>query len=360
MDRTLLVTIAIIIFFGFLLLASASSFASIPVFGHPYGYFWHQLWAGFGLGLMAFTIIYFTPLPYIERLSPWIFYGSLVLLILVLFPQLGVSFGGARRWLAIGSFSFQPAEITKLSFLVFLASWFSKKPGDVVNFRKTFIPFLLFLVLIGGLIMLEPDMGTVVVIIALALAIYFAAGGSIKHISIIALVSILASILLISFSNYRLDRIQAFLNTSRDPQGVSYHIRQSLTAIATGGIFGKGLGLGRLKMSRLPEPMSDTIFSVLAEETGLVGVLLMLALFTTFFLRALKVSVRFPRVFGKLAGIGIASLIFFQMLVHVASVSGLIPFTGIPLPLVSYGGTHYLVTMASLGLLFQITKKITA
>src|SRR3989344_866379 len=356
MDRILVINLILLILLGLLMLASASSFLSLDDYGHPYGYVLHQLWAGVGLGILAFLFIIVVPLPWVKKMIIPFFVLVLLLLGLVLAPGIGISSGGAMRWLGFPGYTFQPSEFAKIALVLYLALWLEKRKNFMDETKAILIPLVVLIGLLTVLLILEPDIGTLGVLLLTAASMYFVAGGKIWHFGLAIIAGLLLLAILSMSAQYRLDRFRAYFYPHRDPQGVGYHIRQSLTAIATGGIAGKGLGLGVLKASSLPEPMNDSIFSVIAEEAGLIGVIVFLSLYAVLFVRSLQLAQKTKDSFSQLVVVGVSSWIFFQAMIHIGAVSGLLPFTGVPLPLVSYGGSNYIAILGSLGLVFKLTR----
>jgi len=274
---------------------------------------------------------------------------TLLSLVLVLIPSLGTQIMGARRWLAIGGFGFQPAELIKLTFVLYLAALLSKK--------KQLWPFLLLLGMILLLIMLEPDLGTAVVVTATGMVVYFASGGPIWQMGLISLTGLLAGVGLIFSSSYRKERLLTFLNPTRDPLGASYHIRQILIALGSGGLFGVGLGQSRQKYEYLPATTTDSIFAVIAEEVGFIGGSLVILAFLVLIWRGMKIAREAPDEFSSLLATGITAWIGLQALVNLAAMVALVPLTGVPLPFISYGGSSLVIALVGVGILLNISKQ---
>jgi cell division protein FtsW len=284
--------------------------------------------------------------------------GSVILLTLVFIPGLSSDFGTSKSWVNIfGLFSFQPAEIVKLTFLFYLAAWLERQGTyKVKDFRGGFVPFLLALGLIAVLIIMQPDVGTLSIIGAMAIAMYFAAGASWAHLGLLVLGGLAGLGALIAAAPYRAARFTTFLYPELDPQGVGYHINQALLAIGSGGFFGLGYGNSRQKFEYLPEVANDSIFAVVAEEMGFVFSVFLVFLFLWFFLRALKISQNAPDAFGKYVVVGVASWIGIQAMVNIGSMVGIMPMTGVTLPFVSYGGTSLAISLAAIGVILNISR----
>jgi cell division protein FtsW len=258
----------------------------------------------------------------------------------------------------LGPIVFQPAEIVKFTFLVYLASWLEKK-GQLAlrDVQYGFLPFLFSLGIITTLILLQPDLGSLLIIFILSIVVYFVAGASLKHLGIIIGICLLIIFACVQLAPYRLDRITAFFNPDIDPQGTSYQVSQARLAIGSGGILGLGIGKSRQKFNYLPEVYGDSIFAIMAEEMGLIFSLRLLLLFTNFVSRALKIARGAPDQFGRLLTIGITSWIAFQALINIGARVGLVPLTGLPWPFISYGGSSMVITMFACGVIVNISKQ---
>jgi len=276
---------------------------------------------------------------------------------IVLVPSLGYELGGARRWINFGGFVFQPSELAKLTFILYLATWLSKKGKEINNLTYGFASFLVLLGLITVLIMLQPDLGTMTVIAFVAVIVYFVAGGSIKHLIVIMLIGAAIFGLLVQIAPYRAARFTVFLNPEMDPQGIGYHVNQALLAIGSGGIFGLGLGHSRQKYNYLPEVTGDSIFAVIAEELGLIISIGLILLYLVLMLRGFRISRAAPDQFGKLVAVGITCWFTFQALVNIGSMVSILPLTGIPLPFISYGSSAIVISLLAIGILINISKQ---
>ena len=281
---------------------------------------------------------------------------SIALLVIVFIPGLGSEYGTAKSWINIAGFSFQPAELVKLTFLLYLATWLEKRGAHgVKDLYTSFLPFLFVMGVISVLMLLQPDMGTLSIIIFIAMTVFFASGAKIKHVSAIILAGMSFIYLLISNSPYRAARLTTFLQPELDPQGIGYHINQAFLAVGSGGLFGRGFGHSRQKFQYLPEATGDSIFAIMAEELGFILCLLAIGLFLVIMYRGLNIAKDSVDQFGRLVAIGIISWITFQAFFNISSMIGLLPMTGIPLPFISYGGTALAVTMGAFGILTNIS-----
>ncbi len=362
LDVTLVIFIWLAVAVGLLLLASASSVVSFQKFGWSYFYLSRQVLAGVIPGLILFLIFAIFDQERIWRMSRLIFIINLLALGLVLIPGIGVSLGGASRWLDLKIFSFQPSELVKFTFLLYLITWLtSKSPQDIKSWSSGVLPFLWRVILVTGLLILQPDMGTAVVILGVSLAVFYIAGG--RHTVIVLLIALGAGIfyLLIKMAPYRLSRLTAFLNPELDPQGIGYHINQALLAIGSGGFWGRGLGHSIQKYQYLPEVTGDSIFAVVAEELGFVLTSLVILLLAGIVWRIWRLAQLAGSEIGSLFCFGVGCWLAIQIFVNIGAMLGILPLTGIPLPFVSHGGTALTSLLAALGLVVNIsctTKKV--
>lgn len=346
-DVFLIVLVLLLTLFGVVMVGNASVVEAYRDFDDKLYYLRLQAqWAG--LGFLAFWLASFFHFRWLKKLAMPMIVLTVGFLILVLFPKLGIQALGARRWLGVGAFNFQPAELAKFTLIVYGAAFLGnqKKPWA----------FLVLMTLLVFLVMLEPDLGTSVVLVAIGLLLYFAAGAPWWQVGLMGLLGILAGAGLIFSSDYRKQRFLTFLNPHQDPLGRSYHIRQILIALASGGLFGVGLGQSRQKFEYLPEVTTDSIFAVIAEETGFIGGFLILVVFLLFIWRGLKIAKQAPDNFSRLLATGITGWIGVQAFVNLAAMVALVPLTGLPLPFISYGGSSLVLTLVAAGILVNISK----
>lgn len=283
-----------------------------------------------------------------------IFALTVVLLVAVFaFPEIN----GARRWIRIGPVSIQPSELAKLALPIFLAYFLTRNEGRVGEIRSTVIPCLGALTLLGGLVFLEPDLGTTIVLCAVFSAVYFAAGAKILHIATVAAVMVGGALLAVLLAPWRVERLMAFLDPFAHSDDAGYQVVQSLYAIGSGGMFGEGFGKGQQKLFYLPYPYSDFIFSVIGEEWGLFGTLAIVIAFALLLWRGTRAAVKAPDRFGMLLGIGIITGIIVQALFNISVVTSILPAKGIPLPFISYGGSSVMVTMLAVGIMLNISRQ---
>jgi len=340
---------------GVVMVYSASAIAAFHDYGDKFYYVKRQLiFSGIGVAAMFATM----NVDY-GRWRRWAFPGLLVcfaLLLLVLIPGIGVVRGGARSWLGIGSLGIQPSEFMKLAMILFLAKFLSDRQQTLHSFTRGLLPPLAILGLAFGLIMLQPDLGTGAVMIGAALMVIYIAGARVSHLGALGLVGLAGFVGLIAAAPYRLARITAFLDPWKDPLGAGYQSIQSLYAIGPGGLVGLGLGMSRQKYNYLPEPQTDFIFSILAEELGFIGGSLLLLLFLLLIWRGMRTAIAISDPFGSFLAAGIVGIIATQVLMNVGVVIGLLPVTGITLPLVSYGGSSLTLLLTALGILLNLSR----
>lgn len=356
-DPYLILSTIVLVIFGVIMVSSASVVESFQATGSNTHYFFRQaIFALIGLGLW-FLLQRFDYHKYRPLATGSLAIG-LLLLVLVFIPGLGVEAGGSRRWLGAGDLTLQVTEIMKLGLIFYLAYWFEHKGSRITNFYYTFLPFLMLLAVICGLIIMEPDMGTTMVIVGIAMAMYFSAGSSVSHLLLLFSGGILAVWGLIWVAPYRVARFLTFLNPDRDPLGAGYHINQALIALGSGGLLGLGFGRSRQKFNFLPEASSDSIFAVIGEELGFLGILfLVIAPFIVFIWRGFYVAKKAPDAFGRLLAVGITAWIGWQAAVNIGAIIGLIPLTGVPLPFISQGGTSLVLVLVASGILLNISRQ---
>jgi len=352
--KIIFLTSIFLIVLGLVILVSASSELGKSRFGDPYYFLKHQLIFGFLPGLIGFLAGLLLPLKLFRRLAPWLLFLNVVALILI-FTPLGGHYGTADRWLSLGPVNFQPSELLKLTFILYLAAWLTSRSRDRRgDFWESFAPFLTISGIIAFILFVRPSTSTVVILMAAGLVVYFLNGARASFIVAIVLLACLVVAGVIAVTPYRLQRINAFLHPETDLQGSRYHLNQSLIAIGSGGWFGVGYGNSVSKIKYLPEPIGDSIFSVVAEEFGFLGSLFFILLYFILVIAGIQGSSRIRDRFGRLCLIGFTGIIGIQAIIHIASVSGLMPMTGVPLPFISYGGTALSTFMIMAGLTLNI------
>lgn len=357
-DYTYLAIVSAIVVFGLMMLASASAPIGYDRFSDSYYFVTHQVVFGLIPGIAG--LLLFSRIPYtFWKKNAWnLLIVSIALLVVVFIPGLSAGIGSAHSWISIGGlFSLQPSEVVKLTFLFYLAAWLERR-GDagVRDVHAGFLPFVGTLGAVLGLLILQPDVGTMSVIAAMALVVYFIAGAPLLYVGGLIAAGASGLALLIGLEPYRAARFTTFLNPELDPQGIGYHINQALLAIGSGGFFGVGYGHSRQKFQYLPEVGGDSIFAVIGEEMGMIVAVLVLAGFLAFLWRTLKIANEAPDKFGKYVATGIAAWIVIQAFVNIGSMVAIMPMTGIPLPFVSYGGTSLAISLCAVGVVLNISR----
>jgi len=327
--------------------------ASVAEAYRDFGSKWHFVllqakWAVVGIFFML--IASRVPTRTWQKLAPSILLGGLLLLLLVAIPGIGTKVQGARRWLVLPFITLQPSELIKLVEVIYLSSWLSKKGITIAQ-------FLAFLAMTAGLIMLQPDMGTAMVVTLIAITMFFTSGQSLKDLLVICAVGALLAGLFIAFEPYRLARLSTFLDPTSDPLGSSYHIRQVILGLGSGGISGLGVGRSRQKYEYLPESTTDSIFAVVGEELGFIGGIILIAFFTYLLSLIFKIATNANNTFSSNLAAGIGSWIGIQVLLNLAAMVALTPLTGIPLPLVSYGGSALIMVLVGIGVALSVAKE---
>ncbi len=354
-DFTLLATVILLVVIGIIMVFSASSASAYFRRGDSYYFLKKQMmWAilGFGSMFILMNINYHI----YNRLARVILAGGIVFLLTVFIPGLGVTVNGATRWIGVGDFTIQPSELAKLAVIIFAASSLSRKKEKVRQFTTGVLPYLLVAGLVFGLIMLEPDFSTGVVILAIVIVMIFVAGANIGHLIGLTLPGVIMLGLLIAGKEYRLKRWTSFLHPFEDPQGSGYQIIQSLYALGSGGLFGLGLGRSRQKFFYIPLPQNDFIFSIIGEELGFIGTFTIILLFILLIWRGIRIAIHAPDLFGSLLATGLIAMIAIQVIMNVAVVTSSMPVTGIPLPFISCGGSSLLFSLAGIGIILNISR----
>lgn len=354
-DFWLVASILGLLAIGIVMVYSAGSVLAFHDYGDSFYFVKRQLLFAV-LGLIAMFFMMNFDYRLLRKYAKIVLVLCFALLVIVLIPGIGVVRGGARSWLGISSFGIQPSEFMKLGMILFLSYWLSKEDYKITHFTRGLLPPLGVIGLAFGLIMLQPDLGTGTVMLGASLLIVFTAGARIRHLAGLAAVGALGFVGLILAAPYRLQRITAFLDPWSDPLGAGYQIIQSLYAIGPGGLAGLGLGMSRQKYSYVPEPQTDFIFSILAEELGFIGGLLVLLLFLILVWRGMRVAMMIDDTFGSLLAVGIVGMVGVQVVINIGVVIGLMPVTGITLPLISYGGSSLTLMLTALGILLNLSR----
>lgn len=352
-DKTLLIAVIILSLFGLLMIYSSSSIWTLYKFNDPYKYLKSQaifLLIGYLIIFIVSNINYNIYKLYSNK----ILLGCIILLILVLIPGIGSIRNGSRSWFGIGSFGIQPSEFAKLGLIIFTSKYLTT--NKIKDIKTSVLPILLVVIFIFGLIMLQPDFGTGVILVMTIICLLFVSGVNMSFFVKIGILGLIGIVILIIIAPYRLVRITSFLNPWADPLGSGFQIIQSLYAIGPGGLLGMGLGNSIQKHFYLPEPQTDFIFSIISEELGFAGVLIVSSLFITIIYKGISISLKQEDNFAKYLSFGISFSLAFQTILNLMVVIGLIPVTGVTLPFLSYGGSSLLVSMTYIGILLNISK----
>lgn len=354
-DYLLMLATFLLLFIGVVMVYSASAALSAHEFGDRFFYVKRQLLFA-ALGIVAMWLMMNVDYWVWKRWAAVLLLACFGLLVLVLIPGVGLVRGGASSWLGVGAFSIQPSEFMKLAMILFLAKFLSERPGSITSFARTLAPSLALAGAAFALIMLQPDLGTGTVLMGTVIVMLFAAGSRMAHLVSLGLVGLAGFVALIAAAPYRIQRIVAFLDPWQDPQGAGYQLIQSLYAIGPGGLLGLGLGQSVQKFSYLPEPQTDFIFSILAEELGFVGGSFVLLLYAILAWRGMRAAMLAPDFFGSLVAVGIVAMLMIQVVINIGVVTGLFPVTGITLPFLSYGGSSLTIVLTAMGILLNITR----
>lgn len=355
-DFVLFIAVLLLILFGLVMIYSASSIWAEYKFHDSFKYVKQQaLFIGIGIALLI--AISKVDYQWYDKKANLILGVCLLLLILVLIPGIGTVRNGSQSWFGIGSFGVQPSEFAKLGLIIFTARYLSRNEKSLKEIKKGVFPILGILFLIFGLIMLQPDFGTGMIIVVSIMAMLFIAGVPLKFFLVLGGIGVFGIVGLIAIAPYRMDRIISFLDPWKDPLGTGFQIIQSLYAIGPGGLLGQGFLNSRQKQFYLPEPQTDFIFSVISEEFGILGVVIVSSFFLIILYRGIKIALSAKDNFSKYLAFGMIFQILIQTVMNLMVVVGLIPVTGVTLPFLSYGGSSLLVSMASIGIILNISRQ---
>ena len=354
-DKVLLLSTIILIIFGVIMVYSSSNIWAEYKYNDPYKFVKSQA-IFFLIGLFIIYILTKLDISIFEKYSNKLLLVCFILLILVLIPGIGKVRNGSRSWFGIGPLGIQPSEFSKLGLIIYTSKYLSHNNKNVKNIKKGLLPLFFIICLFFLLIMLEPDFGTAMVIILTLIVLIFVSGPNLSFFLKIGLLGLIGITILIVIAPYRLKRITAYLNPWSDPLGSGFQIIQSLYAIGPSSLLGTGFGNSIQKIFYLPEPQTDFIFSIIAEEFGILGVTLVLSLFCIIFYRSIKISLSQNDLFKKYLSFGLSFGLILQVILNILVVTGTIPTTGITLPFLSYGGSSLLISMISIGLILNISK----
>jgi len=341
---------------GVVMVYSASAVYGYDYYGNPYYIAQREIiWAG--LAAVALAVVIQIDYHRLQRLALPFFLIAMAMLAIVLVPHLGHASHGARRWFSLGAgITIEPSEVVKLAAIIYLAAWLAGKGERVRDFQAGFVPFSLIVGMIAVLIVKQPDLGTTIVVTATLFSMFFMAGANGRHLAALLFGSSVVGWTLAHSSSYRFNRLTAFMNPWKDPTGVGYHTVQALLALGSGGLMGVGLG-NSIEKHVLPAPYTDSILAVIGEEWGLMGTAVILLLFMVIAYRGMRVAVTAPDMFGRLLAAGVTSWITFQAVLNFAVITSSVPFTGVPLPFISYGGSSLVITVVALGVLLNISRQ---
>ncbi len=340
---------------GVVMVYSASAIVAADRFHDPYFFLKKQVfWALLGAG--ALWVVLRVDYRRLEPLKLPVLIIAAVLLVLVLVPPLGQAINGTRRWIRLGPVSFQPAELAKLALVVYLAGFLAKRRHELDDFRRGFLPPMLVAGALAALVLVQPDLGSCLTLVALTFGLLYIAGSPVKHLAWALAPALPLLVMAVYAAPYRMRRVTAFMDPWADARGSGFQIIQSWLALGNGGLFGQGIGGSRQKLFYLPESHTDFIFAVIGEELGFVGATLFVALFAILIWRGLRIGLRAPEPFGAYLALGITVLLATQTLVNLGAVTGLLPTKGLPLPFISFGGSALIMTMVSTGMLLNISQ----
>lgn len=359
-DKPFLIIFLILLVGGFFVFLSASM-GLVARDGAKFGTVaMRQALLGLAVGGVAFALFYKTDYKFWKKHCFAFFILAAFFCFTVFIPGLGMSHGGATRWIKISFITFQPAELFKIAFIIYFAAWLGAVKQKVRTFSWGLLPFIILVGIAAVVLLVQPDTDTLAVIFLSALGMYVVAGARWRHIAFVFVTSLAGLAILAFFRPYVMQRLTVFFNPSADPQGAGYQVQQSLIAIGSGGLTGRGFGQSIQKFSYLPEPVGDSIFAVAAEEFGFIGASLMILAYALLALRGLKIAKQAPDAFSGLIVTGIVILIAVQSFVNIASMLALVPLSGIPLLFVSQGGTALMMVLAEVGLVLNISRRRVA
>lgn len=355
-DIPFLISVIILVVAGYMIFASASLGLLSSQAAKYKNVAFNQTFFGLILGSIACFITSQIDYKILRKYSFLIFVFSVLATLLVFVPHIGVTHGGAKRWIYLGSLSFQPSELLKIGFIIFFSAWIAKAKDKVRTFKGGLVPFVVMISIVGAILLMQPDTDTFLIIVFAGLAIFLAGGGSWKYVFILCICGLMGLGLIAYSRPYVMNRINTFIHPADNALGSGYQIQQSLIAIGSGGMFGRGFGQSIQKFNVLPEPIGDSIFAVACEEFGFIGGVFLILLFIVFAFRGMKIVTRTQDNFGRLMALGIVILIISQAFVNIAAMVGVLPLSGITLPFVSHGGTALFMTLAEVGIILNISK----
>jgi cell division protein FtsW len=356
-DYIIMAAAGVLVVMGVLAVYSSSFALGLLEFGDANYFVLRQVMFGI-LGAMAMWLLMKSDYRQLRVISPLLMLGALVSLAAVLVPGIGVERNGATRWIAIGGPipPLQPSEFAKLALIIYVSAWLAGRGERVKAFWTGFFPFVVLVGFVAGLIMLEPDLGTTIVVVLTTVTLVFVAGASLTHVAAFAGIGSIVASMLVLTGEYRADRVFAFISAEDDPSGRGFQTLQLLIALGSGGAHGLGLGASRQKFFYVPGAHTDGIFAIIGEELGFIGCAVVIALFAVLMIRGFRVIFRARDDFGSLLAAGIVSWIGYQALINLGGITRAMPLTGIPLPFLSYGGSALLATLGGIGILLSISR----
>ncbi|AKO93923.1 MULTISPECIES: stage V sporulation protein E [Priestia] len=354
-DFILIVLTLSLLTIGLIMVYSASAVWASYKFDDSFFFAKRQLLFA-GLGVCAMFVIMNIDYWTWRKWSKSLIIICFVLLVLVLVPGVGMTRNGSTSWIGVGAFSIQPSEFMKLAMIAFLSKYLADNQKKITSFKKGLMPSLGLVFLAFGIIMLQPDLGTGTVMVGTCIVMIFVAGARISHFAYLGLVGVAGFVALVASAPYRIKRITSFLDPWEDPLGSGFQVIQSLYAIGPGGLLGMGLGQSRQKFFYLPEPQTDFIFAILAEELGFIGGSIVLILFALLLWRGVRIALGAPDLYGSFLAIGVISMVAIQVMINIGVVTNLIPVTGITLPFLSYGGSSLTLMLAAVGVLLNVSR----
>jgi len=355
-DKFFLASVSVLTLFGFLIFLSAS-LGLLTESGASFSNIALKQGISLILGILAFYLFSKFDYSWIRKYALFIFIGSVLVNLLLFVPQLSLYHGGASRWLNIGLFSFQPSELLKISFIIYLAAWIHFAKDKITSVKYGLLVYSILMVILGALLLAQRDTDTLVIICATGIIMFFVAGVPLKQIFVTILLMVAIVVGVIFTRPYAMQRVKTFLNHNQDSQGAGYQINQSLIAIGSGQVFGRGFGQSIQKFGYLPQPTDDSIFAVAAEEFGFAGSVVLISLYLLLAISILRVSKQTKNVFGSYVVFGIAILVIIESFLNIAAMLGLIPLSGVPLLFVSHGGSALIISLAAMGIVANVSKK---
>lgn len=355
-DYLITLVVAVLTGAGLVFVYSASFAIGLQEFGSVNFFITRQA-IGASIGAVAMFILARMDYRILARWSPLILLAALIGLLMVLTPGIGSDVYGSQRWIQLGPLPpVQPSEFAKLAMVIYIAAWLAAKGDQVKQLSLGVVPFVLMVGLVGGLIMLQPDMGTFLVIVLTTSTMFFVAGAALSHVITLGMAGFAGGFLLILVEGYRAERLMAFLKAEEDPDGKGFQILQLLIALGSGGVRGLGIGESRQKFFYIPGAHTDGIFAIVGEELGFIGALVVIALFVTLVFRGFQTATRARDEFGYLLAVGVTCWIAYQTMINMGGITRSLPLTGIPLPFLSYGNNALIATMAAVGVLLSVSR----